>query len=133
MLLYGKVLLADSHLNMLVGVRSLLESLFDKVFMVADEATLLEMAEKIKFDLIIADFSFPVAEEINIARLLHKVFPDIKVIILSVHDEQVALQECFDAGAAGFVLKRTAVDDLAQAIETIQKGTNYVSPSFLQE
>ncbi len=132
MLLTGKVLLADSHLNMLVGVQSLLESLFEKVFLVADEATLLEMIEKIKFDLIIADFSFPVTEEINIARLLHKVVPDIKVIILSVHDEHVAMQECFDAGAAGFVLKRTAVDDLARAIETIQKGTMYVSPSILQ-
>jgi DNA-binding NarL/FixJ family response regulator len=129
MLLHGKVLLADSHLNMLVGVQSLLESLFEKVFMVADEATLLELVEKIKFDLIIADFSFPVTEEINIARLLHKAFPDIKVIILSVHDEHVAMQECFDAGAVGFVLKRTAVYDLAQAIETVQKGTHYVSPS----
>ncbi|GAB6193983.1 hypothetical protein JCM39068_37350 [Desulfocastanea catecholica] len=132
MLLHGKVLLVDSHLNMLVGVRSLLESIFEKVFMVADEATLLEMAEKIKFDLIVADFSFPVAEEINIARLLHKVFPDIKVIILSVHDELVAMQECFAAGAVGFVLKRTAVHDLAQAIKTIEKGTMYVSPSILQ-
>jgi DNA-binding NarL/FixJ family response regulator len=131
MVRYGKVLLADSHLNMLAGVRTLLESIFEKVFMVADEAPLLEVAEKIKPDLIIADFSFPVTQEINIARQLHKTFPEIKVIILSVHDERAAMEECFDAGALGFVLKRTAVDDLAPAIKAAQQGNKFVSPSVL--
>jgi DNA-binding NarL/FixJ family response regulator len=131
MVRYGTVLLADSHLNMLAGVRTLLESIFEKVFMVADEAPLLEVAEKIKPDLIIADFSFPVTQEINIARQLHKTFPEIKVIILSVHDERAAMEECFEAGALGFVLKRTAVDDLAPAIKAAGLGNRFVSPSVL--
>lgn len=68
----GKVILADNHQNMLEGVRTLLESMFENVFMVADEASLLEAAKKIEPDLIAADLSLPVTKEINIARRLKK-------------------------------------------------------------
>lgn len=123
-----RVLLADKHQNMLAGVRTLLESKFDKVFMVADESSLLEAAEKINPNLIIADLSLPVTQEINIARRLKKSFPEIKLIILSIHDEQVVINECMEAGAAGFVLKRSAVDDLIPAIEAVLQDRKYVSP-----
>ena len=129
----GKVLLADNHQNMLAGVRTLLENMFEKVFMVADEASLLEAAEKIVPDLIVADLSLPVTKEINIARRLKKTFPDIRLIILSVHDEPTVIGECIEAGAAGFVLKRSAVNDLVPAIEAVLQGTAYVSPSALVE
>lgn len=127
-----KVILADNHQNMLAGVRNLLESMFETVFMVADEASLMEAAEKICPDLIVADLSLPVTKEINIARRLKKAFPDIKLIILSVHDEGTAVGECIVAGASGFVLKRTAVKDLVPAIETVMKGELYISPSVVQ-
>lgn len=125
----GKVLLADKHQNMLAGVRTLLESMFEKVFMVADENSLIEVAEKIAPNLIIADLSLPVSKEINIARRLKKTFPEIKLIILSVHDEPTAINECMEAGVAGFVLKRTAVIDLVPAIKAVLQGSTYISQS----
>lgn len=128
----GKVILADNHQNMLAGERALLESIFETVFMVADEASLIEAAEKLKPDLIVADLSLPVAHEINIARRLRRAFPNIKLIILSVHDEGTAVGECLVAGASGFVLKRTAVKDLVPAIERVMKGDIYMSPSVVQ-
>jgi len=128
----GKVILADNHQNMLAGERSLLENIFETVFMVADEASLLEAAEKLSPDLIVADLSLPVTMEINIARRLKKKFPGIKLIILSVHDEGTAVGECLVAGASGFVLKRTAVNDLAPAIQAVMKGDIYMSPSAVQ-
>ena len=124
-----KVLLADNHQTMLEGVRNLLENMFDTVFMVADEASLMEAAEKLKPDLIVADLSLPVTKEINIVRRLKTAFPDIKLIILSIHDEQAAVSECIEAGAGGVVLKRMAVDDLIPAVESVLKGGTYVSPS----
>ena len=129
----GKVLLADNHQNMLAGVRTLLESIFEKVFMVADEASLFEAIEKIKPDLIIADLSLPVSRETNIARRVKNKFPEFKLIILSVHDEESAIKECFEAGAMGYVLKRTSVDDLVSAIKAVQQGSTYVSPSILMK
>jgi DNA-binding NarL/FixJ family response regulator len=128
----GKVILADNHLNMLAGERTLLESIFETVFMVADEASLIEAAEKLSPDLIVADLSLPATKEINIARRLKKAFPGIKLIILSIHDEGTAVGECIVAGVSGFVLKRTAVNDLAPAIETVMKGELYISPSVVQ-
>ena len=128
----GKVILADSHQNMLGGVRNLLDGIFETVFMVADEASLIEAAEKLAPDLIVADLSLPVAHEINVARRLKKAFPLIKLIILSVHDEGSAVGECLVAGASGFVLKRTAVQDLVPAIERVLKGEIYMSPSVVE-
>ena len=123
-----RVLLADKHQSMLASVRTLLESKFNKVFMVADENSLLEAAEKIHPNLIIADLSLPVTQEINIARRLNKLFPGIKLIILSVHDDSVAINECLEAGAQGVVLKRSAVNDLVPAIEAVLQNKKYVSP-----
>lgn len=127
----GKVLLADNHQNMLAGVRTLLESMFATVFMVADEASLMEAAEKLVPDLIVADLSLPVTKEINIARRLKKAFPLIRLIILSVHDERAAISECIEAGASAVVLKRSAVNDLVPAVGTVMKGEIYISPSVV--
>lgn len=128
----GKVLLADNHQNMLESVRNLLEGLFETVFMVADEASLMEAAEKLDPDLIVADLSLPVTRELNIVRRIKMAFPEIKLIILSIHDEQAAFGECIEAGASGIVLKRRAVDDLIPAVEAVLKGGTCVPPSIVQ-
>ena len=130
---HGKVILADSHQNVLGSVRDLLEGTFETVFMVADEASLIEAAAKLSPDFIVADLSLPVSQEINVVRRLKKAFPSIKLIILSIHDEAPAVGECLVAGASGFVLKRTAVSDLIPAIETVLKGAIYMSPSVVQK
>ena len=127
-----RVLLADSHQNMLAGARNLLESMFETVFMVADEASLMEAAEKLVPDLIVADLSLPVTREVNIVRRLKKAFPEIKLIILSVHDERTAISECIEAGASAVVLKRTAVNDLVPAVEAVMEGDIFVSPSVVR-
>jgi len=128
----GRVLLADSHQDMLGGVRNLLEGMFETVFMVADERSLIEAAERLAPDLIVADLSLPVTKEINIVRRLKKAFPGIRLIILSVHDEPTAISECIEAGASAVVLKRTAVNDLVPAVGAVMKGDIYVSPSAEQ-
>ncbi len=125
----GRVLLADRHQNMLEGIRNLLETVFDVVIMVADEKSLLDSLDKSRPDLVVVDLSLAVTEEVNVARRIRKRDPDMKVIILSVHDEQAAVDACLSAGAAGFVLKRTAANDLIPAIWEVLKGRTYVSPS----
>jgi DNA-binding NarL/FixJ family response regulator len=128
----GKVILADNHQNMLEGVRNLLEGLFETVFMVADEASLMEAAEKLGPDLIVADLSLPVTKELNIVRRIKTAFPRIKLIILSIHDEQAAFGECIEAGASGIVLKRRAVDDLVPAVKAVLRGGTCAPPSTVQ-
>jgi DNA-binding NarL/FixJ family response regulator len=125
----GRVLLADRHQGMLEGIRGLLETMFQTVVMVADEPSLLETVEQLKPDLVIVDLSMPVSEEINVARRLKTRHPELKVIILSVHDEHTVVKEVLAAGALGFVLKRSAVMDLIPAVHEVRQGRTYVSPA----
>ncbi len=129
----GRVLLADRHQNMLEGIRGLLETVFDIVIMVADEKSLLDSLDTVKPDLVVVDLSFPTREEINITSRIRKIAPEMKIIILSIHDEQIVVDNCLSVGATGFVLKRTATNDLIPAIWEVLKGRTYVSPSVNTE
>jgi DNA-binding NarL/FixJ family response regulator len=118
---------------MMGGVRYLLKELFDLIYMVADEHSLADAVVTNPPDLVIVDLSMPVSSAQNVARLLHRLNPDLRFIVLSVHDEQIVADECLAAGAKGFVLKRTAVTDLIAAVETVLRGGTYVSPSIEQD
>ena len=126
----GQVLLADRHQNVLAGIRSLLETIFETVVMVADEASLLEAAERLEPDLAIIDISLPVSTEKNVARQLRSRHPDLKFIVLSVHDEPTVVNEALAAGASGFVLKRAAATDLIPAVREVLQGGIYTSPGL---
>jgi DNA-binding NarL/FixJ family response regulator len=127
---HGRVLLADSHLGMLGGVHSLLEALFETVLMVADERSLLEAVTVFKTDLVVVDLSLPREGEANIARRLMALHPDLRLIVLSVHDEPTVVGQVLSAGVAGFVLKRTAAMDLLPAVKEVLQGVTYVSPGL---
>ena len=115
---------------MLEGLRDLLEASVDVIYMVVNEKSLVDAVARAAPDLIVVDLSMPVSSETNVVRLLRKICPEIPVIVLSVHDHRAVLDECFAAGAKGFVLKRTAVNDLVPAVATVMSGRNYVSPSI---
>jgi DNA-binding NarL/FixJ family response regulator len=122
------VLLADDHANMLEAVRGLLEGRFTATVMVADEASLVEAVLGMEPDLVVVDLSLPVSGAPNVVRMLFNRYPGLRVIVLSVHDEQPAVSQALGAGAAGFVLKRTAAVDLTQAVDAVLRGETYVSP-----
>ncbi|MFQ5656398.1 MAG: response regulator transcription factor [Candidatus Methylomirabilales bacterium] len=125
----GRVLLADSHQNMLESIRGLLETMFEAVVMVADETSLLEAADMLKPDLAVVDLSLPASGEVNVARRLKSRHPELKVLILSVHDEATVVKEILAAGAGGFVLKRSAATDLVPAVQEVLQGGTYISPA----
>lgn len=127
---HGRALLADSHLGMLGGVHSLLDALFDTVLMVADERSLMEAVMTFKPDLVVVDLSLPREGEANIARCLMQHDPDLRLIVLSVHDEPTVVSQVRNAGAAGFVLKRSAATDLIPAVEEVLRGGTYVCPAL---
>jgi len=123
-----RIILAETHPTFVNVVRLILEETMNTMFMVADERSLIEAIAGTHFDLVIADLSFPVSSGRNVVRLLQRLKPELKSIILSVHDEQPVVNECLAAGAKGFVLKRTAATDLLPALEAVLKGGAYVSP-----
>jgi DNA-binding NarL/FixJ family response regulator len=124
----GLVILADRHSNMLEGIRLMLETVAESVLMVADEVSLMQAVQRTTPDLVVADLSFPVTGAGNVVRLIKKHYPDIRVIVMSVHDEKTAMNAVMDAGADGFVLKRRAAIDLLPAINEVRQGRRFVSP-----
>ena len=124
----GRIILADKHPNRLGGIRRLLEDEVETVLMVADEISLTHALENFNPDVVVADLSLPISTKTNIAWVLKKNFPKIKVIILSIHDEKSVVDDVMAAGVEGFVLKRRAVIDLIPAIHEVLQGHKYISP-----
>jgi len=116
------VLLADRHHGLTEGVRGLLETAFKTVVMVADEASLLEGADRIRPDVAIVDISLAQDSGLGWLRALRQRCPEVKVIVLSVHDEQCVRRAAMDAGADSFVLKRAIATDLLDAVEYVRRG-----------
>jgi DNA-binding NarL/FixJ family response regulator len=129
----GRVLLADGHLGMLGGVHSLLDALFETVLMVADERSLMEAVTTFKPDLVVVDLSLPRGGEANVAKCLIGHHSDLRVIVLSVHDEPTVVRQMLSAGVSGFVLKRSAATDLIPAVKEVLRGQVYVSAAVQQD
>ena len=115
------VLLADRHHGLTEGVRGLLETAFGSVVMVADEASLLDGAARLQPEVAIVDLSLARNSGLGWLRELRQRCPDIKVIVLSVHDEQSVRSAAIEAGADAFVLKRTIATDLLPAVEIVRR------------
>jgi DNA-binding NarL/FixJ family response regulator len=124
----GRVILADTHPNVLGGIRRLLVAEVETVLMVADEISLLDALAHFSPDVVVADLSLPVSTNTNIARELKINYPRIKIIILSIHDDSSVLEEVMASGIEGFVLKRRAAIDLIPAIRKVLRGLKYISP-----
>jgi two-component system secretion response regulator SsrB len=122
------VLLADRHHGLTEGVRGLLETTFGTVVMVADEASLLEGASRLQPDVAIVDLSLAQDSGLGWLRALRKRSPELKVIVLSVHDEQSVRRAAMEAGADAFVLKRAIATDLLPAVARVRGDSTDESP-----
>jgi DNA-binding NarL/FixJ family response regulator len=123
----GRLLLADRHLGVLGGAHGLLHDLFDTVVMVADEQSLVEAVAERRPDLVIMDLSLPRGQEADLAGRLMGCHPDLRLVVLSVHDEASLADGILAAGAAGFVVKRAVGTDLLPAVRAALAGGTYVS------
>ena len=115
------VLLADRHHGLAEGIRGLLEAAFESVVMVADEASLLEGAARLRPELAVVDLSLARDSTLGWLLELRRRCPELKVVVLSVHDEQSVRRAAIDAGADAFVLKRSIATDLLPAVDAIRR------------
>ena len=114
------VLLADRHHGLTEAVRGLLESEFATVVMVADERSLIEGASRLRPDVAVVDLSLALDSSVGWLHELRKRCPQIKVVVLSVHDEESVRLAVLAAGADVFVLKRKISTDLLAALEVLR-------------
>ena len=123
-----RVLLADDHTLVLEGLRRILEDNCELVGMVEDGRALVEAAPRLEPDLILLDISMPLLNGLEAARQLRTLVPDSKIIFLTMHADPTYASEAFEAGAVGYLLKRSAAAELTVAIATVLEGKNYLTP-----
>jgi len=129
----ARVLLADDHGIVVEGLKSLLEPEFELVGAVQDGRALMEAAEQLRPDVIVADISMPILNGIEAVRQIRKKDKQVKVVFLTMHPDVTYAASAFEAGASGYVLKHSAPSELVIAIHEALKGHVYVTPVIAGE
>ena len=128
-----RILLADDHRMVAEGLRGLLEQDYDLVGIVEDGRALLEAADRLMPEVVVADVSMPLLNGIEAVRQLKKKNPDVAVVFLTMHMDVAYAARAFEAGAAGYVLKHSAPSELLTAIGCALKGRTYITPLLAGE
>ena len=123
-----RVLLADDHSLVLEGGRRIRDEQWGLVGMVEVGEARLEAAQGVQRDVVVRGVSGPLLSGIDAATQLKKSHPSIKVIFVTMHADADYVRSAFEAGASGYLLKRSAVDELEQAIRAVWAGHTYITP-----
>jgi DNA-binding NarL/FixJ family response regulator len=125
-----RILLADDHSLVRRGIKSLLGAHSD--WQVCGEATdgkeALEKVTQLNPDVLILDLNMPELNGLEVTRQVHKMCPQVEVLVLTVQDSEQVMRQVLDAGARGYVLKSDAGDKLLSAIETVRRHHLFLSP-----
>ena len=128
-----RVLMADDHSMILAGLRKLVETECEVVGTVEDGRALVAAARKLRPDLILLDISMPLLNGLEAARQLHSLVPECKLVFLTMHASPTYATEAFQAGASGYLLKRSAASELSLAIKSVLQGQHYLTPSITKD
>jgi len=129
-----KVLLVDDHPLVLDGISARLEGeeRLQVVGMANDGKQALERAAKLNPDVVLMDISMPVMNGFEATEQFRQEMPEIRVLILSMHDDREYIVKLIQCGAAGYVLKDVSSNALISAIETVHLGGTYFSSGASQ-
>ncbi len=124
-----RILLADDHVIVRQGLRSLLERAGYEIVGEADDGQqAIELAQKLHPDIAVLDVAMPNLNGIDAARGIRKVSDQTKVILLTMYTQKKFVLESLRAGVRGYVIKSTAANELLQAIRTVCRGNPYLTP-----
>lgn len=127
-----RTLLADDHQLFRQGMAELLmrEEGFDLVGQTGDGLTCVEMARELRPNVVITDLTMPSLNGIDVTRRVVGALPDTKVVCVSIHDESHMVCAAIEAGAAGFILKSCAFDELARCVRAVSANQVYLCPAI---
>lgn len=129
-----RTLIADDHALVRAGIRALVEKI-KGVTVVAEAgkgSEALKLIEELKPDLVLLDITMPDGSGFDVLQHVAKSFPEIRVIVLTVHEAGEYAIRAVREGAAGFLPKSAASTELEQAIHKVMKGEPYMSPATTQ-
>jgi DNA-binding NarL/FixJ family response regulator len=126
------VILADDHTVVRQGLRALLvaEDDIEIVGEAGDGRTAVQLTKKLMPDVVVMDIAMPQLNGLEATRQITHALPSTKVLILSSYSDDEYVQQLTEAGAAGYLIKQTAANELLKAIREAHKGNAYFSPSI---
>src|SRR5690349_18012382 len=119
-----RIFLDDDHMVVREGLKTLITAQPDMIVIgeADDGATAWQQVRDCQPDVVIMDISMPIMNGIETTAQLKQLCPEVKVLVLSVHDDTSYLRQLLTVGASGYILKHTAADALIQAIRLVAAG-----------
>ncbi len=129
-----KILIADDHGVLRAGLRALLSGAdnLQVIGEAADGEEALRLSVELHPDIVLMDVSMPITGGIEATRRMKEIAPDVKVLILTVHEDKELLREAIRVGACGYINKRAAESELIDAINAVNHGIIYVQPQLMR-
>ncbi len=124
-----KILLVDDHAIVADGLEMLLQAVegFEVVKKLTSGDFALAYLKQFRVDIMITDFSMPDMDGVTLVKQAKTEHPNLKIIVLTMHDEVAMIREMLSAGVDGYVLKKYAQQEIVNAIETVNNGRQYFS------
>jgi DNA-binding NarL/FixJ family response regulator len=126
------IVIADDHVMFRQGIRRIIDQVKDVniVGEVGDGLELLELLKRAHPDLIILDISMPNLRGLEAAREIKKLYPKMKILILTMHKKKELIRQALADGVEGFLLKEEPGSELIRAVEAVRHGEKYLSPKM---
>jgi two-component system response regulator NreC len=127
-----RILIADDHGVLRAGLRAVLNAEPDMTVVAeaGDGPTALRLATELCPDILLLDISMPGMNGVEVTRQLKKAQPDVRALILTLHEDEGLLQEAIQAGASGYIVKRAVESELISAIQAVYRGDIYIHPAM---
>lgn len=124
----ARVILADDHPLMIEALKHLLEPDYEIVGEFTDGHSLVESAEALHPNVVVLDVGMPIMNGLNAGQRLKGMMPTVKLIYLTMNQDQDTAREAFRVGASAYLLKSSAATELVNAVSQVVRGGVYVTP-----
>jgi DNA-binding NarL/FixJ family response regulator len=127
-----RVFLADDHPIVMAGIKALVteDPRFEVVGQASNGQEVVRQVVEIRPDLLVLDISMPGLNGLQVAERLRKDCPDCRILALTVHEDRGYLRQLLALGVWGYLLKRSAAEDLIRALTSIASGGLYLDPAI---
>ena len=130
----ARILIVDDHPIVRQGLKLMINAEADLTIAgeAQSEQEARDMVRELKPDAVIVDLTLGDGDGFNVVRHLHAHYPEIKVLVLSMHEESVYAERLLAEGASGYIMKQAVTDQLVIALRTVLRGELYLSESLQQ-